>query len=90
MQLAGPSFGWISASMRETAELSWASMPETECLVFLGTEEAVVQPDAIRRGVERLPNAELVEVEGSHHEILMETPELRGVFWKEFDRFIGV
>ncbi|MFQ5623523.1 MAG: alpha/beta hydrolase [Paracoccaceae bacterium] len=88
--LGGPSIGWIGAALRETRALGAAAPPSLPVLTFLGSDETVVSPDAIRRQVARMPRGELVEVDGARHEIWMEREEVQAGVWRRIDRFLGV
>ena len=54
-------------------------------VIGTATEDTVVRRSAHRKLARRLKGAKLVTVEGSGHEILMETDERRAKFWKAFD-----
>ncbi|RMD89208.1 MAG: alpha/beta hydrolase [Alphaproteobacteria bacterium] len=75
--LGGPSIRWVRLAMAETRRLARLPSPDTPALCFLGSEEAVVDPQAIRARMARWPGGELVEVDGARHEILMEAPAIR-------------
>lgn len=77
LQLAAPSMQWFGQAMSELARLSRADLPDTPALVFLGDEEAIVSPGAIKSMVNRWPTARLVELERAKHEIFMEAPAVR-------------
>ncbi|WP_308917021.1 alpha/beta hydrolase [Jannaschia sp. LMIT008] len=78
LALAGPTLSWLRAALREMAEVrdipSPASLP---CLTVLGTDEAIVDPDAIRARMAEWPDGRLTMVEGGRHETLMDAPSVR-------------
>ncbi len=86
--LAGPTLGWLGAALSETEALAAGPAPETPALYFLGTDEAVVEPEAIRAQVAKSAEAQLVELPGARHEAFMERPEIQERLWDEIDRFL--
>ena len=87
LSIATPTLGWFAAASAETKRL--ARLPASPCptLCFLGSNERVVDPKAVRKGAARL-GARLVEIEGSEHELLIETPEIRAQVWAAIDTFL--
>lgn len=87
--LGGPTIGWMSKSGAEMAALAQAPAPDMPMLMFLGSDEEIVSPAAIRTFAARAPRCELVELDGAKHEVLMETPALRTKVWAAMDRFLA-
>ena len=87
LQLAMPTIGWVGAANAECRFIGEAGPLAIPSLCLLGSEEKVVDADAVRRGAARL-GAELVEVEGAEHELLIERPELRARAWEAIDAFL--
>ena len=81
LALGGPSLHWLNRAMVEMRALMRMPAPDMPCLTFLGGNERIVDPAAVRRRVADWPGAELVVPEGAEHEILMETPEVREDFF---------
>ncbi len=77
LALGGPSLGWLWAALREMHHLARQSAPNIPCLVILGTEEGIVDVDAIHVRLASWPDARLELVEGGRHETLMEAPATR-------------
>ena len=50
--------------------------------------EQLVSNKAIRRAFKMMPNAQIHQIDGARHEILMESNEYRDQFLKLFDKFI--
>ena len=73
----GPSFAWMHTALRECRRLSSERPPRIPLLAFLGTEERVVDPEAIRSVCARWTGAELEMIKGARHELLMETESVR-------------
>jgi lysophospholipase len=77
LALGGPTVRWLREGLRECAELARLPSPVQPCITFLGTEEQIVSPDAIRRRMQNWPGGELELIEKGRHEVLMETPDIR-------------
>ncbi len=86
--LGPPSAHWISAALRETARLARLPSPARPMLGFLGDEETVVSPEAIRARFAATPGATLVDCPGARHEILMERPEIEALVWSRIGAFL--
>lgn len=79
--LGGPSVHWVGEATKETRALPALPRPALPVRTYLGTEEAIVSAEAIRRLHVDWPSADLVVIDGAKHEIMMEAPAHR-------DRFI--
>ena len=73
----GPSFAWMHTALRECSRLTSGRPPRIPSLAFLGTEERIVDPKAIRSVCARWTGAELEMIKGGRHELLMETETVR-------------
>jgi lysophospholipase len=89
LALGGPTLRWIDAAREEFTRFDTAEMPKTHILTILGGDEAVVDPEAIRRHMKRCKNGQLLEVEGARHEIWMERTELQDQAWAVTDDFLS-
>ena len=85
--LGTPSFKWLKGALGEFKYFDSAEMPSIPTLMFVGGDESVVSAPAIRRHSQGFANGELVEIDGSRHEIWMETPERQAQSWAAIDRF---
>lgn len=81
--LGGPSLRWLNASLFEMYKLSRMESPAYPCLTFLGTKEAIVDPERIRNRMRDWPNGNLRVIQGGRHEMLMDLPEMRGLLFDE-------
>lgn len=88
-KLGPPTLGWMNRATEEMRDLSPAPEPEPPMLMFLGEEEEVVSPAAIRRYGARATRCDLVEIEGAKHEVFMETPDVQEIVWSEIDQFLA-
>lgn len=76
--LGGPSLHWLREALAECRGLKKRPSPDMPCLTFLGTREQIVDPHPIHARMDRWSRGELVMVQGAEHEVLMETPAIRG------------
>lgn len=81
--LGGPTMHWINEALRECRNLRAHPTPDYPCLCFLGTDERIVAPEAIRDRMARWTNGTLVTVEQGEHEVAMEVKPTRDMM---FDR----
>ncbi|WP_306166618.1 alpha/beta hydrolase [Yoonia sp.] len=81
--LGGPSLRWLNASLVEMQKLSKLHTPACPCLTFLGTDEAIVDPQAIRNRMRQWPNGVLRVIKGGRHEMLMDSPARRAMIFDE-------
>lgn len=87
LRLGMPTFGWLDAVRAEIAWLQRQGPLDLPCLCLLGSEEAVVEPDAVRAGAARL-GLELVEIPGARHELLVAAEPARRRLWSTIDRYL--
>ncbi|RPE71972.1 lysophospholipase [Pacificibacter maritimus] len=83
LSLGGPSTHWVREAMAENAYLTAQPSPEVPCLCFLGTDETIVNPQAVQDRMARWPMGKLIEVPQARHEIPMEIPQTRKVFFDQ-------
>ncbi|MAM61039.1 alpha/beta hydrolase [Maritimibacter sp. UBA3975] len=82
LALGGPSVTWLYHALRETAELERMAPPTTPTLTFLGTNERIVATPPVHKIMGGWTNGTLVMVKDAEHEIMMEVPESRTMFFK--------
>lgn len=85
-----PSWGWLRAAYASNAALTPARLKGVETPVLLvGTSrDRLIDPAAIRLAASRLPNAELLMLDDSAHEILRERDEVRLKALARIDDFL--
>lgn len=83
--LGGPSIHWVKEAVAECELLAERASPDLPCLTFLGTNEQIVDQDPIRARMPKWPRGHLVDVPGGEHEVLMETPNVRGPVFDQLD-----
>jgi lysophospholipase len=89
LALGPPTWGWLDFAFRAIAELQvGAGVPDLEIPVTLVAAGAdrIVDSSGARLVAGRLRHGRCAEAPGAFHEILQETDEIRGVFWREFDQ----
>lgn len=89
LALGGLTWGWLDAALK----LARATSPRVlaglrvPTLVFRAGEEDLVDNRVMERAVQAMPDARLIDVPESWHEVMMEIDAVRAVFWREFDAF---
>jgi lysophospholipase len=90
LRLRGVTFGWVYQALASCRRLRRRRLLEsvrTPCLIALPERERLVDDSAARRAARILPRAEILDVPGAGHEILMETDSARTAF---LDAFTGM
>ncbi|MEP2784211.1 MAG: alpha/beta hydrolase [Pseudoruegeria sp.] len=88
LALGGPSLAWLYEALKECKALMAMSPPDVPTISFLGTNERIVEKDAITQFKALWPNGILEILAGAEHEALMETPAIRNrVFAQITDHF---
>lgn len=89
LALAGPTLGWVAAAADATegflqpAGLAHLKLP---ILVFSAGEEQLVDNKSHQAVGELMPDCTHLVIDGSKHEIMMETDDIRTEFWRGFDQ----
>jgi lysophospholipase len=84
-----PTLGWADAagaSMAMLAEASYLNYIDLPTLAAIAGDDQLIEPDSQRRMASFMPGAEILEIPGAQHEILMEADDIRRIFWEAFDR----
>jgi lysophospholipase len=93
LALGPPTWGWLDFAFAAIAELRRGEGPPKVTIpvtVVAAGEDRLVDNRVLRRITDRFPRGEYIEIAGAYHEILQETDDLRGVFWREFDALAAV
>lgn len=77
LELGGPSLRWLGEALREMRDLSNMPAPELPCVTFLGSDEQIVDPTAIRDRMGVWNSGTLELLENGRHEVMMETAAMR-------------
>ncbi len=89
LALGGPSLGWVWTAFGEMHRLAREAAPDVPCLTFLGTEEAVVSPDAIHVRIGSWDGGRVEAIDGARHEVLMEGPAVRARVYDAIAAHLG-
>lgn len=89
LALGGPTLHWLNEALREMRRLMAEPAPEVPALALVGSDEAIVDPQRIRRRMAGWPGARLVTLPAARHEVLMETPAIRGRVMAEIEGFLA-
>lgn len=84
LTIGGASYQWVRQALDEGARLTAEPAPDVPMLVTLGSRELVVSATAIRNYAAGWPAGRLLELEGAHHEVMFETPDLQQQFFTAF------
>lgn len=77
LSLAGPSYAWLNAALRECRDMARLPSPKVPCLTYLGTNERIVDVARIHDRMDRWQGGHLELVPGGEHEVIMDVPETR-------------
>jgi len=90
LSLGGPTIGWArqaARSMRLARSAGYLERVTLPTLLFSAGQDAIVDPAFHTPVAARLRQYRHVTIAGAHHEIMMETDDIRARFWAEFDGF---
>jgi len=85
LTLGGPSLTWLHEALGETSALRRETPPDIPAITFLGGNERITDPRPIYEIMARWQCGHLKLVDGAEHEILMEKPDTRKLFFDEAD-----
>ena len=88
LTLGGASYHWVGQALHECRRLAAEPAPDIPMLVSLGSRELIVSAPAIRERAAGWPAGKLLELEGGHHEVMFETPDLQQEFFSAFINLI--
>lgn len=75
--IGGPTLVWLREALNECRHLAHQASPNLPCVTFLGEKETIVDCDAVHQRMKNWPGGTLDVVKAAHHEVLMETPDIR-------------
>ena len=85
LTLSGPTIRWVQQAFAETLALQNMSPPTYPALTFIGGNERIVDTGAIRDLMANWKRGTLKEAPGAEHEIMMENPKTRALFFATAD-----
>ncbi|MEM6375443.1 MAG: alpha/beta hydrolase [Pseudomonadota bacterium] len=80
--LGGPSLRWLHEALKECRALMEARAPDLPTLTFAGSDEAIVDLEAMRARMKTWPKGRFELIEEARHEILLERPAFRNRAFK--------
>lgn len=81
LTIGGASYDWLRHALIECQRLSDLPGPEIPMLVSLGSDEKIVSATAIRQRAQAWPGAQLLDINGGRHEVIVETPARQQLFF---------
>ena len=90
--IGAPTIGWGRAAFRSIDEIRSSGYVEAvfaPTLVVGAGRDALVDTDAAKALMRRLPRGRFLVIEDALHEILQERDEIRARFWRAFDGFVS-
>jgi lysophospholipase len=92
LKICDVTYGWVYQALKSCKVLDKTPSPLRDinkpCLFALAGNETIVDNDAARRLIAQIPNAQIIELEGAQHEILMEANRYRDRFFAAFKDLI--
>ena len=92
LQVGSPTFRWLYEAVKSCALINQAQFLKgikTPVLLSVAEKDMLVDNNAIRRAAKIIPHARLLEIAGAHHEILMETDDIRQKFFQAFEELLS-
>ena len=92
LALGAPTWGWLEFALSATDVLSRPDRLRVVTVpvdIVSAAEDSLVDNAAQAVAARNLPQGRLITVPGAHHEILMETNEMRNIFLRVFDALTG-
>lgn len=92
LALGGVTYGWLRAATRSIELINEPGYPEaidTPLLVAEAGSDRLIDNRGLEAFAARLPDAEVLRIEGARHEILNERDLYRDRFFAAFDRWTG-
>ena len=86
--LGGPSINWMRLALAEADMIAARAPVSIPTLTFLGEDEEIVSPQAIKAYHAKSGAGKLVMCPACRHEIFMEMPEKQVPVWHEIDAFL--
>jgi lysophospholipase len=89
--LGGPSMNWMREAFSEFAFLHGLTDVPCPVLALVGSDEAIVVPEAVTGLADRWPGGRAETIPGARHEAMMEVPGVRADFTERaIAHFLGV
>lgn len=89
LSLGGPTLGWARQSIRSMAAANapgYLERIDVPLLLITAGEDRLIDPKTHAPLAARLRHGEHFTIAHARHEIMMETDDIRALFWEAFDR----
>lgn len=86
-----PAVGYVVSllfSTEQSAKPEFQKSIKTPILFGVGTEDDVIDNDAVRRAAKTIPNAKSVDIEGGIHALWLDRDAQRKEWWSHIDRWM--
>lgn len=80
LMIGAPTYGWVQAALAECAALAELPSPAMPALISLAMEDQIVSATAITERAAIWPQAELLTIADSRHEVMFEAPAKKQMF----------
>lgn len=93
LALGSPTLGWLDAAMKSIRYMMTSQNTQsisTPILLLSAANDKIVDIRSHAKLAALLSHCERVTIDGSEHEMLMETDDKRAQFWAAFDRFVDL
>jgi len=90
--LGGGTYSWLAAGIRSIKQImrpDYLAAIKTPLCIFIAETDALITRLSLEEAVQGVAHGEAVFMPGSHHEIMIETDDIRARFWENFDAFVG-
>ncbi len=87
LQVGSPTYGWLHNALKACADVNkkdFLSAIDKSFLICAAEKEHLVDNDRIEAAAKHLQRCTFKTLKGAHHEILMETDEIRDEFFNDF------
>jgi lysophospholipase len=84
----GATYRWVDAAFRSIAKLNRpgvAKSIESPITLLVGTDDTIIDAEAVRAFAARLPKGRVAVLKGARHEIMMENDAVLAEFWRAVD-----
>ena len=87
-----PTLGWLRQAFRTMKDVSAPGLlAKISCpvLIISAGEDTIADSATHPATAAAIPQGEVITVPGAKHEIMMETDDIRTIFWRAFDDFLA-
>jgi lysophospholipase len=92
LERRGATYRWVREAFRSIERLRRPGLAETigsPVTLLMGSDDRLVDLEAVRTYAGRLPRGRFVRLEGARHEIMMENDRVLAEFWRAVEAMVG-